>query len=220
MKLLSVRAAKSILLIATEFLNPRGKDLLPIIAGIVERYHFVKAPQSSDLAAQPLELKFEGGSFLDRDGQSLQVNASIFSDGVIAETRDSTDASDRFLDDALNWLSEAYELPLYKSLGTHERLYSSEVVAELSLPHSIFSDKFSNFIRRLQHGVSNNPGVPMDFYALNFGPDPSATKRVAQFRVERLVGSPFRKREYYSAAPIPTNEHLELLIAMEEAASS
>jgi hypothetical protein len=217
MKLLAVASARSIWLVTAVFLNPRGKNLVPAVAGLIDRYKFVKTPAPAGLAGKPLDLKFEGGSFVDSDGTSIFVNLSIHDDGVIAETRSSTDASDRFLVDAFSWFSENFGSP--DSRLDIQKIYASEVFVQLSLPPNIFSAKFSKFIRRLEGGISNNPETPMELAALHFGPDPRATRKTAQFRVERAAGKFFDQNEYYAAAPIPTAEHLELLAAMEDAAS-
>jgi hypothetical protein len=164
-------------------------------------------------------MKWEGGSFVGPDGTQIAVNIAIHDDGLIAETRASTYESDLFLQDALSWVSETYGLPHYSNLAV-ERIYASEVFVQLDLPPSIFNEKFAKFIRRLQGGVSNNPGMPMEFAALHFGPDPQATKKIAMLRVERAAGVPFNRKEYFSIAPVATAEHLELLKAMEEAASA
>lgn len=218
MRLLAVNSARAIWLVKTIRLNPRGRNLLPAMIGLAERYKFSKLPQTNNLAAQPLDLKFESGVFEATDGTPVAVNLSILDDGLIAETRASTDESDRFLADALTWASDEFGLPHYSDLGV-EQLYASELTVQLNLSIQVFSEKFLGFAERLRLGVSNNPGLPMEFTALHFGPDPSQTQKVAPFRIERLVNVPFHKKEYYSGAPLTTSEHLELLEMMERFAS-
>jgi hypothetical protein len=174
----------------------------------------LKLPPANGLETQPLDLKFEGGVFVVADGTPLAVSLSILDDGMIAETRASTDESDKFLEDALSWASAEYGLPHYSELGI-ERLYASELTVQLDLSANLFGQKFSGYTERLRRGVSNNPGIPMELTALHFGPDPSLTKKVAPFKVERLASVPFDRSEYYSVAPVPTSEHIELLQAME-----
>ncbi len=218
MKVLSVNSARSIWLVRVIRLNPRGRSLLPAIAGLAERYHFSKLPPAASLAMQPLDLKFENGVFVDSNGTPVAVNLSIFDDGLIAETRASTDEADRFLADVLSWASSEFGLPHYSELGV-ENLYSSELTVQLILS-GIFGRKFAGITAQLKQGVSNNPGVPMELTALHFGPDPARSKRVAPFKVERLINTPFERNEYYSAAPVPTSEHIELLRAIERFGSA
>lgn len=218
MKVLAVNSAKSIWLVKSIFLNPQGNNLTLGLAALAERYQFVKVPPPAAVLNRPLDLKLEGGSFARLDGTPIFVNASIYDDGVIAETRTSTDESDRFLNDALSWFSATFKLPHPSELEI-QRIYASELIVELDLPPTIFNPRFAAFVQRMKQGVSNNPGVSMEFSGLHFAPDPEAAKRLVAFRVERLAGVPFSARQYYSAAPVGTAEHLELLKALEEAAS-
>lgn len=215
MKVLSVNAARAIWLVSVLRLNPRGRNLLPAAAGLAERYRFSKLPPATSLGTQPLDLKFENGVFAGSDGTPLTVSLSIFDDGLIADTRASTDEADHFLADALSWASAEFGLPHYSELEV-KNLYSSEITVQLDLSRSLFGRKFSGFSNKLKQGVSNNPGVPMELIALHFGPDPSVVKRVAPFKFERLINSPFDRNEYYSVAPLPTSEHIELLQALEQ----
>jgi hypothetical protein len=179
----------------------------------------LKLPPANSLATQPLDLKFEEGVFVGTDGAPLAVNLSILDDGMIAETRASTDESDNFLEDALSWASAEYGLPHYSELSI-EKLYASELTVQLDLPANLFSARFSGYTERLRRGVSNNPEIPLELTALHFGPDPSLTKKIAPFKVERLANVPFDRNEYYSGAPAPTSEHIELLQAMERFGST
>jgi hypothetical protein len=201
-------------LVNTLRLNPRGRNLVPIVVGLAERYKFSKLPQANSLLTQPLDLKFEGGAFVASDGIPVAVNVSILDDGLIAETRASTDESDKFLEDAVSWAAAEYGLPQYSELRI-ERLYVSELTVQLDMPANPFGQSFSSFAGRLRRGVSNNPGIPMELTALHFAPDSSLTKRVASFRIERLANVPFDRSEYYCAAPVPTSEHIELLRDLE-----
>jgi hypothetical protein len=218
-KILAINSARSIWLVSTLRLNPRGRSIVPVVVGLAERYKFSKLPPANSLATQPLDLKFEGGVFVASDGTPLAVSVSILDDGMIAETRASTDESDKFLEDALSWASAEYGLPHYSELGI-DRLYVSELTVQLDLSANLFGQRFSAFTERLRRGVSNNPGIPMELTALHFAPDPSLTKRVAPFKVERLANVSFDRNEFYSVAPVPTSEHIELLQAMERFGSA
>jgi hypothetical protein len=218
MKLLAVMSARAIWLVKVSRLNPRGRSLMPAVIGLAERYKFSKVPQLTTLTVRPLDLRFENGVFEGADGGPIAINLSIYDDGLIADTRASTDESDRFLEDALTWASDEHGLPGHAELGV-ERLYSSELMIDIDLTANVFNRRFSAFAEKLQRGISNNPGTPMEFIALSFGPDPAKTQRAAPFRIERLQNTSFGKREYYSSAPVSTSEHVGLLEEMERASS-
>lgn len=215
MKLLAVNSARAIWLVKTIFLNPKGRSLVPAIVGLAGRYKFSKLPPAESLATQPLDMKFEGGVFTGVNGEPIAINLSIYDDGLIAETRASTEESDRFLNDALSWACEEYGLPHHSQLGVN-KVYASELIVQLDLTNSIFGGKFAEFAARLRRGISSNPQIPLEITGLHFGPDPSLTKKVAPFRVERLANVPFEREEYFSTAPVPTSEHVELLKLMEQ----
>jgi len=217
-KLLAVNSARAIWLVRTIFLNPNGRSLVPAIVGLAGRYKFTKLPPPESLATQPLDMKFENGEFIGATGEPIAVNLSIYDDGLIAETRASTEESDRFLIDVLSWASEEYGLPRHSQLGI-EKNFASELIVQLNLTGSIFGEKFAEFCARLRRGISNNPQVPMEITGLHFSPDPMRTKKVAPFRVERLPNVPFERNEYLSTAPVPTSEHVELLKLMERLGS-
>lgn len=218
MKLLAVMSARTIWLVKAARLNPRGRSMIPAIIGLAERYKFSKVPPANNLTVRPLDLKFENGVLEGSDGEPVAVNFSIFEDGLIAETRASTDESDRFLADALTWASDEFGLPEHSELGI-ERLYSSELMIDIVLTDKVFNKQFLEFSRTLKHGISNNPEIAMELTALYFGPDPAKTQKTAPFRIEKLSNTPFNKNEYYSSAPVSTSEHIELLQALERAAS-
>jgi hypothetical protein len=213
-KLLAVNSARAIWLVKTIFLNPRGRSLVAAMVGLAERYKFTKLPPAASLGTQPLDLKFENGTFMNAAGIPIAVNLSVFDDGLIAETRSSTEESDNFLDDVLAWVSQEFGLPHHSELEV-DRIYASELMVRLDLSNSLFGARFAPYAAKLREGISNNPQLPMELIAMHFGPDPRLTKKVASFKVERAANVPFEKNEYYSAAPIPTAEHIELLEAME-----
>lgn len=219
MKKLSVNSARAIWLFNTQLLNPNGKFIVPAIAGLAERYRFAKLPDQAEFANRPLSLKFEGGCFKGVGDDLIFVNLSIHEDGLIAETRSSTDEADLFLEDALTWVAMEYGLPHFSELD-FTRAYASELIVELSLPGHMFSSGFAKFLNKIQKGISNNPSLPMQFLSLSFGPDPESTKKLAPFRIERVVNTAFNKNQYFCTAPVPTSEHLELLEELENAAAS
>jgi hypothetical protein len=183
---------------------------------LVDRYKFLKTPTDADFLTKPLALKFEGGSFTGKDGAQFIVNLTVHDDGIIAETRASTEESDRFLSEALSQMATDYGLPDPSEVGI-ERIYASELIVQLNLRSSIFNKKFQAFIARMHNGITNNPGLPMNFGGLLFAPDPTKTKKNAPFRMEPYALAGSRKDVYYCVAPVPTDEHLELLAELEKA---
>lgn len=217
MKILSVVSARSIWLFPTMQLNPRGRYLGDVFASFASRYQFSKIPEGKEISVSPLSLKFQDGVFQNASGQLIYASLSIHDDGLIAETRESTQESDRFMTDALEWFSSEFDLPHHAELSIN-RVYVSELIVETKLPLSIFSDEFSAFTAKLRRGGTNGFGKPLELTALHFNADPASTKAPAPFRLERLADKPFKDNLYYSAAPLRTADHLELLELLTNAA--
>jgi len=220
MKILAINMARAIWLFPTVLLNPRGRNILASMEAFAARYKFAKVPEPKSFVERPTKLVFEGGSFIGSNGEPITVGFTIHDDGIIGDTRASTGEADAFLHDALSWFSAENQLPSYSDFSV-KKLYSSEICVHLEKPLTIFNKKFSSFTNRLKSGISNNPGVPLELVQLTFSPDRSSTntKTVVPFKLERMVEASFSDNQFYSYAPVPTDEHLELLSAFEEAAS-
>lgn len=214
MKLASIRSAKAIWLVPLIDINQRGRFLLPAAAALVERYGFAKPPDHASLVGSPTKISFEMGAFAATDGTPIYVNLTVHDDGLVAETRTSTEEADRFLSDALTWLSGEFQLPAYADLGV-KRIYTSEVSVIFEGEFSVFNDKFKRFSDSLRLGALDRS---LELINLNFGTDPSEGRAQAMLRIEREVGVAFAAQRYYSYANTTTSEHLRLLQAFEEAA--
>ncbi|MDB6157024.1 MAG: hypothetical protein JWO04_730 [Gammaproteobacteria bacterium] len=218
MKILSIRSARSIWLVPLVYIKPKGRFLIPAVPAIVERYGFLKRPDVSALVASPTTLKFEVGAFVGSDGIAKQVSLSVHDDGLIAEMRSSTDDCDLFLEDALKWLAEEFQLPRIGEPFVR-KVYASELSVQFDGPVEIFNDRFSSFVNSLKSGLGTHQPRPMALTHINFGSEPAPGAQSTALRIEREVGTPFAENRYYSAAAIPTNDHLDLLRKFEEAAT-
>src|SRR5579864_4093748 len=111
MQLLSVGLARSIWLFDVNELNPTGKSIFPdILTWLGERYAFQTFPKSiGEIDTEKKGYIFKNGHFESGAG-GIMVNFSFFSDGVVAETRASTEKTDSFLDDLLHAAATRYGL--------------------------------------------------------------------------------------------------------------
>src|SRR5436190_9239630 len=110
MKVTSVAAARAIWLFDVVDLSPWGRYIYDqLFPWLVERYRFAKAP------AHPRDQEenawaFLDGRFVTAASVPIDVTLKVYNDGIVAETRSSTDDSEAFLFDALT--SAARELDL------------------------------------------------------------------------------------------------------------
>ena len=212
MKLLFVRSARSIWLLPFTYLNPRGKALGPAVGALVARYQFAKSPDQASLA-DAKSLKFEQGVFVGAGGVPITVGLTVHGDGFIAETQSSTDDSDAFLDDALTWVSESFDLPKHTDFPV-KRLHASDVYVEMDSDLRVFSEQFMRFFEDLAYTLDPEGKKPMGLINFTLGNDP-ASERPMTFRLEREAGSPMSMNHYYSYAPTGTESHLLLLERLE-----
>src|SRR5260370_38575310 len=102
MEVLNVIKARSIRVFDLNDLNPHGKRIIPEIIGwLRERYDFRKVPSSVDDLDDTKALAFLDGGAKSRSGEILAVDLRIYNDGIVADTKASTEHTDAFIDDVL-----------------------------------------------------------------------------------------------------------------------
>ncbi len=213
MELLGVRTARLLTFFPTDEINPRGRSLIhEVIPAFVERYKFLKYPQKFEDFDETKGIRFDSGVWND-----LEVTIVLYNNGVMVDTRSSTDDSERILEDALTWAADTFGL-VYKPDMLTRKAYLSELDLKCQTPLDALNPKLEAFVNKLSHLVGQQTGHTFDYKAaalwLNF--DTAFNKGPGgAFRVERLVDIPFSENKYYSSAPLPTNTHLEFLEEFE-----
>lgn len=224
MKLLSIKQARSIWLAYLLDLNPRGLNLLSLIPPIVAKYKFQMFPNKPDelgFGKETKEIKFSGGSFQKDPQHNIGVDLTIYNDGLIADTRSSTNDSDAFLDDFLNWISLEFGLAPYQEV-LRTKLYVSELWVQTDKSLVALNPKLADFAKRLTSMIVGHEHHPIAFEpcGIIFWTDPTVANPPGPFRFERLIDVPFSENRYYSAAPLKTDLHIELLTELEKILSS
>jgi hypothetical protein len=215
---MAVRTARVIAHLNTEELNPSGRPLAhDFMKAFVERYKFIKYPQTPDeiTDAEQKGLAFELGK-LDEIGIDKLV---LLDWGIITDTRASTDASERVLQDMLNWGAETFGLSNRSDLITR-RQYVSEIIFTSDMALSAVNARLNHLGDRVTDSIAKhfNQTLPYEINAIDFHFDTTQSKQFfAHFRVERFVSAPFSDKKYYSGAPLPTEEHVQLIKDFEAA---
>src|SRR5262245_30408714 len=102
MQLLSIIKARSIWLFDILDINPKGRHIeSALIEWMRTYYHFLKYPTSIPDVNQGDSLTFTQGSFETKDGL-ISVDLNIYKDGLVADTRSSTQDTDAFIEDVLH----------------------------------------------------------------------------------------------------------------------
>jgi hypothetical protein len=215
MKLLGVRVARSIWLIPQYFLNPKGVFLRPAVEALKSRYNFLKGPLDKPVNAPNEDDKFEDGSFSGKNGTVLITTVTLHNDGIVVDTRSSTDDGDAFLEDALTWISKEYGLPSHTEMPI-KKIYASELNVVFNKTPKILDANLSPFLREASSIVGDERTGKLDFTVFHLGTDPALSERQLIFKFEREISTSFEQNRYYSYAPIKTEAHLRLLEKLEE----
>lgn len=214
MKLLSVNLARALWFCPVQELNPRGKSLYQIIPYLIDKYRFKVFPSDKEVPDENKGIKFEDGEFLTSANELISINLTIFADGLVADSRYSTDESDAFLTDMLMNLSKDHSFPhhelIIRRTGYVSQLYvSTDKSLELINPR----------LKKISEYLCNNvKGFGENFFELGgiyFWPDQTLINKPFNFTFERVLNVPFSENRYYTGAPLQTDNHIELLDIIE-----
>ena len=215
MKLQSVSIARSIWLFSISDLNPRGKALAPILAPLVQRYKFINFPKTAEQLTGN-EFKFESGQFTGQAGDKLVVDLTVYNDGLVADTRSSTEDSDLFVHDFMTWLYEEHGLLKYETI-VRKKAYVSELHVTCEQLLNNLNPGLMDIREEMSRHDSGHGKLPVEITGLSLGFDPENTmSKTVNFKFERVVNVPFAQDRYYSLAPFPTETHISLLEKLEE----
>lgn len=179
---------------------------------MTERYSFQYFPERAPLPGTE-NVKLQVGNFNDVQIDEL----SIHNDGVVVSARASTDLVDEFLNDLYQFVEVTFSSVRGENPG-EIRHYESSVVVTMS---DKTSAKF-DFLQKLGRDVGafrESYGLaPIEFGFDGFAlePDPvSPTAPALRFNIERRIKMPFSSNQWFSSAPLKTEDHLTVLATLE-----
>ena len=202
MRLAKVQLARSIWLFDTAELNPHGISV-ESLKNMVEGFGF-KWPKPEEIASGKAELK--NGKFVF-DGNTIDVNLDIHADGLVADTRHSTEASDEFLSKFIVAVSRDLGVQ-YSPQMARKRIYRSEMIVyaeDFKLVR--VCEKLDAFARELSASIKST----QELSAVVYG----ESTKVNNFSFERRINESFELNRFYSSALLPTEEHLRMLERFE-----
>jgi hypothetical protein len=215
MELMNVVKARAIWLFDSSDLNPRGKSLFPnLVDWLKDTYNFSKVPSSKTDYDETKALAFLDGKFQVREGTFVGVDLRMYTDGFIADTRSSTDDSDAFLNAALQAVVREFDL-VPGAEKTRRTTYGSEIVVRCDRPLISLNPRLRDVCLRLSNTLGIQGKNSFDMFGFTCAIDPSVPLPVQPFRFERKLNTPFSENRYYSAAPLRTKDHLEILNELE-----
>lgn len=221
MKLLSIQRARSLWFVNVTDLNPHGYNLLKIVPNIIEKYRFQLFPTKFEEFDLTQGVKYHGGTFQIDSQHDISVDVNIYNNGLLVDTRSSTKDADAFLDEFLTWIASELDLVSYQEV-LNTKIYVSELWVQTDKPLNALNPKLADFAKRLTSLIVGHENHPIAFETtgIYLSTNPIITNPPGGFRFERVEGAPFNENRYYSAAPLQTDLHLEMLEELENILSS
>lgn len=217
MELLSVNLARVVWFVPARDVNPRGLNgWNTLFPALIERYKFVSYPkkeESFNPNREPGE-KFIGGEFLNAQGMPIMLHFTSYDDGIVADTRSSTQDSENFLIEFSQWIVSDFGLTfrpeMIRSKGYVSELYvtSDGSLSNLNPQLQRFADRVSSLIE------GHREPIPYETSGISFAA--TTEFKPASFIFERATDTLFPENRYYSKAPLHTDVHLTLLNELEE----
>lgn len=214
MQLLSIVRARAVWLVDFQDLNPSGKDLQEeLVKWVRDSYSFRISPAPEDAGKPaPNGLVFTGGRF-QKPGGAVGVDLTVFSDGLVADTRSSTRDADEFLGALLESARSEFDLTYYRNLVTRKD-YWSEVHVRSDAKLGMINVRLQEFARQVAASVPDK-SLEFDLSAIGLWTNPGRGGKALAFRFERQESRDFADSRYYSSAPVHTDDHLRLLNELE-----
>lgn len=216
MKILAIKSARVIWIIPTNYINPKGRNLNSAVEKMRERYSFVNiTPPEQLYGANKVNPNFEGGEFISKNGNPIEVSLTIHTDGLVADSRLSTNATEEFLVDIITWLSNEFGTVPADELAIR-KLYVSEFYFAFDRTPKFFSPEVETLAKNASELIEDGKVGSYEFSGIVLGTDPGKSKNPLTFRIEREFDTAFNENRYYSAAPLETSEHIKLVENFEK----
>lgn len=214
MRVTAVLGAQAVqFLISHEPPEEERVPLYPIIRSIQERYFFLQIPSKIEDYDWSKGVTFLGGVFEKKIIDKFQV----YTNGILCESKTDTAHCDQFIDDVLTFADEL-KVPFsrkseadrayFSSLEVHMEGGLSEKTIAFSALSSLIMDKFKSY------GLTTK-AFPLFGFKMNADALNETVPIPSEFVFERRAAQPFASSLYASWGPFKTNDHLELLKAIE-----
>lgn len=216
MQISAIHLARATALVEAMDLNPRGTVPYPLIVEqLIQRYGFQVFPHKPEEFDETKGVKFASGFW---DGIVIE-QLVIYTYGILIDTRKDTVESRRLLQEALTWASTEFGLH-YRPQMIKRWNYASSLVFETSANMTALHPALEAACETLTEGVQEYTSEHLPFEITAIVADFDQLKRkhsLGKFSIQRRENTPFSENRYYSEAPIPTKQHIQLLEAFESA---
>jgi hypothetical protein len=212
MELLAIALARAAAFIEVQTWDPFGKaTTLEAVQKLAEQYTFAVIPgKFADIDFQK-GIELSGGRF----GDIVIDKLSIFINGILIDTRSSTEDAERVLYDLLEIARK-----VFGAVVRPQRMYFvSQLIFRSPLRLGLLNPVLQKVADRLSESVSADMRHSFDFEptAVLINADLSQTKIApGMFSLERRADIPFEENTYFSNAPLRTGAHIALVEELEK----
>jgi hypothetical protein len=212
MNVLYVGLARTIWLFDFASINPTGMSLKGVIEEVAKRYQFAQAPKNELDFDDQRRLSFKSGTFVGQRKVPILVSLNIYNDGLVADTMSSTDEATEFLNDLAKWLNDIYGLAVPKE---RKVAYVSQIDFQSDVSLTTINRRLEAFAGNLEN-FARVAGGHYEVGSIQlWTEDVGKSGSPAPVKIERKISAPFSANHYYSQAPLPTKDHIELLSEFE-----
>jgi len=180
-----------------------------------ERYSFLKTPLDNPFPRPSEGHKFENGSFNSGEKNILITSMTIHTDGIVVDSRTSTEDNDSFLEDGITWASKEYGLPSVNELPI-KRVYASELNVAFDKQPSFFDKRLTSFLGDASSILGDKA---LGFAGFSLSTEQGIGVQAQVFKFEIEINTGFDENRYYSYAPTTTSKHFKLLEMLEKAST-
>lgn len=214
MQLAAVILARTLGFIESFDLNPHGQAFYPdIVRGLVEKFGFHKFPQKPEEFDETKGVEFIGGKW----GNVVVEKFTIFSTGLLLDTRVSTSESQRVLLEGVAWAASSFGLKYDPKMITRWG-YVSNLTFYSEFPLLKPNSPTSKLVERVQDAAGKFTGDRAVWEPTIFTVHSESIPKkplYAPFTIQRRAESAFSENKYFSEAPLPTDTHWSLLEQFE-----
>lgn len=213
MEIIGIELARRVAFLEVPAADPKGKTSLPDAVGAIRgRYSFVKAPQALEEMSFDKGIEFSVG----RLGAINIDRLTLFGNGIVVDTRSSTEDCSAVVDDLLNFFRESFQA----TVTVTRWMTLSNVIFRSELRLGDLHPILRRIAERVDAATTRDFGqaAATELLGITIGPDLSQMKlQPIAFTVERRVDTPFSAKVYFSTAPLQTEEHIQALADFEAA---
>ncbi|MBZ5627788.1 MAG: hypothetical protein LAO06_02875 [Acidobacteriia bacterium] len=186
-----------------------------LIEWLKDAYNFEQAPKSVTDLDESKGWAFKRGTFQMKEEISVNVEVTIYTDGIVANSWSSTRDTDAFIEDAMTSSAKEFGLTFNPQM-VRVKSHLSELAVRLDQQLSSLSSLLNNFAAKVTAKCDRQPCPPFELGGLSFWADTSdLALRMAPFTIERKADAPFAENRFYTKAPMHTDDHIALIGELE-----